>query len=69
MRKGRSTAARTQKKPADAGDTHLDRQVTSTTTTMALSDDTGHFKANFARVHNVKIEAKNKPLRFKAQRS
>lgn len=52
----------------NTGNVHLDRQVTSTTTTMALSDDKDHFKANFARVHNVKIEEKNKPLRLKAQR-
>ncbi len=53
----------------NTGNVHLDRQVTSTTTTLTLSDDKDHFKANFARVHNVKIEEKNKPLRLKAQRA
>jgi hypothetical protein len=53
----------------DTGNIHLDRQVTSTTTTMALSDNKEQFKANFARVHNVKLPEKKPPLRLKASRA
>ena len=49
----------------DTGNTHLDRQVTSTTTVMALSDDKSEFKAQFAKVHGLRLQAP-KLLKLKA---
>ncbi len=40
----------------DTGDTHLDKQVTSTTTIMMLSENKHEFKENFARVHTKMLE-------------
>ncbi len=53
----------------DTGNIHLDRQITSTTTTMALSDDKEQFKDNFARVHRMKLPENKAPLRLKAERT
>jgi hypothetical protein len=49
----------------DTGNIHLDRQVTSTTTIMALSADKDQFKEQFARVHTVKLPTP-KPLKLTA---
>jgi hypothetical protein len=49
----------------DTGNIHLDRQITSTTTVMALSENKPMFKANFAKIHGAKLE-QNKPLVLKA---
>lgn len=53
----------------DTGNIHLDRQVTSTTTVMALSEDKGQFNEQFARVHSRKIPASSKPLKLTAPKS
>jgi len=53
----------------DTGNINLDRQITSTTTTMVLSDNKEQFKENFSRVHNVKLPEKKAPLRLKAEKS
>ena len=39
----------------DTGNTHLDKQVTSTITIMMLSENKEEFKANFARVHTKEL--------------
>lgn len=49
----------------DTGNIHLDRQITSTTTIMALSDDAKGFDQNFYRVHAKRIPER-KPLLLKA---
>jgi hypothetical protein len=41
----------------DTGNTNLDRQITSTITVMALSDDKDGFKRNFNRVHSRTLPA------------
>ena len=48
----------------DTGNIHLDRQVTSTTTIMALSENKEQFKEQFARVHSSKLPSPQKPLRI-----
>jgi len=51
----------------DTGNTNLDRQITSTITIMALSDDKDDFKDKFTRVHTRMISApKERPLKLKA---
>lgn len=51
----------------DTGNVHLDRQVTSTTTIMALSETKEQFKEQFARVHTKNLPAPvMKPLKLKA---
>src|ERR1700730_298455 len=52
----------------DTGNIHLDRQITSTITIMALSDNKEQFKDNFNRVHSSKVAEKNGPLRLKAEK-
>jgi hypothetical protein len=52
----------------DTGNINLDRQITSTTTTMVLSDNKEQFKENFARVHSVKLPEKKASLRLKAEK-
>lgn len=49
----------------DTGNVHLDRQVTSTTTIMALSANKDEFKEQFAKVHSVKL-SEQKPLKLVA---
>ena len=39
----------------DTGNVHLDRQVTSTTTLMTISEDKAEFKTQFAKVHSRKL--------------
>jgi hypothetical protein len=39
----------------DTGNIHLDRQITSTTTIMALSADAADFDENFHKVHTKRI--------------
>ncbi len=52
----------------DTGNIHLDRQITSTITIMALSDNKADFKANFARVHTRALGGTtSKPLRLVAK--
>lgn len=48
----------------DTGNIHLDRQVTSTTTIMALSENKEQFKEQFARVHASKLPPPQKPLKL-----
>lgn len=43
---------------ADAGNVHLDRQITSTITVMQLSDDKEQFRLNFWRIHGKALEGK-----------
>jgi hypothetical protein len=51
----------------DTGNIHLDRQVTSTTTILALSDNKEQFKEQFARVHSRSLPLPVlKPLRVAA---
>jgi hypothetical protein len=50
----------------DTGNVHLDRQVTSTTTIMALSEDKEQFKEQFSRVHSSRLPLFPKPLRLTA---
>lgn len=51
----------------DTGNIHLDRQVTSTTTIMALSGNAADFDTNFHKVHSPRLfEAK--PLRLNAEK-
>jgi hypothetical protein len=50
----------------DTGNIHLDRQVTSTTTIMALSDDKEQFKEQFDRVHSRNLLPTPKPLKLAA---
>src|SRR5260370_33936639 len=49
----------------DTGNIHLDRQVTSTTTIMALSGDAADFDQNFHKVHAKRIPER-KALKLKA---
>src|ERR1700730_11106908 len=53
----------------DTGNVHLDRQITSTVTIMALSDDKEQFKRKFDRVHSIKLPEKKAPLRLKAEKT
>lgn len=53
----------------DTGNVHLDRQITSTTTAMALADTKGEFKANFAKIHGLAIARSIKPLTLKAPKA
>lgn len=51
----------------DTGNVHLDRQVTSTTTILALSEDKEQFKEQFARVHTRSLPSPAlKPLKLTA---
>jgi hypothetical protein len=50
----------------DTGNIHLDRQVTSTTTIMALSDNKEQFNEQFARVHSRQLPLTPKPLKLTA---
>jgi hypothetical protein len=51
----------------DTGNSNLDRQITSTITVMALSDDKDAFKQNFNRFHLRTIPApKEVPLKLEA---
>jgi hypothetical protein len=53
----------------DTGNVHLDRQVTSTTTIMALSENKEQFKEQFARVHSRALPSPElKPLKLKVSR-
>jgi hypothetical protein len=49
----------------DTGNIHLDRQITSTTTIMALSADAADFNENFHKVHTKRIPARE-TLQLKA---
>lgn len=49
----------------DTGNVHLDRQITSTITIMALSENKEQFKEQFARVHTRKLPLP-KPLKLTA---
>lgn len=51
---------------ADAGNVHLDRQITSTITVMQLSDDKEQFRLNFWRIHGKALEGKE-PKRLVVQ--
>ena len=49
----------------DTGNINLDRQITSTITVMALSEDKGKFKENFAKLHATMLPPRSpKPLRL-----
>jgi hypothetical protein len=52
----------------DTGNIHLDRQITSTTTVMALSADAADFDQNFHKIHMRRIPAR-KPLQLKAAKA
>jgi hypothetical protein len=49
----------------DTGNIHLDRQITSTTTIMALSADPADFNENFHKVHTKRVAARE-TLKLKA---
>ncbi len=51
----------------DTGNIHLDRQVTSTTTIMTLSENKSEFKEQFYKVHRKAIEKNPEPLRLKTE--
>jgi hypothetical protein len=51
----------------DTGNVHLDRQITSTVTIMALSENKHEFKEQFYKVHKKRIATKRKPLEVKAE--
>lgn len=48
---------------SDTGNVNLDRQVTSTTTIMALSENKTEFDTNFYKVHSKRIP-NQEPLRL-----
>jgi P63C domain len=52
----------------DTGNVHLDRQITSTTTVMALSADAAEFDLNFHKIHTKKIPEK-KALQLRAEKA
>ena len=52
----------------DTGNVHLDRQITSTTTLMTVSENKVEFKGLFAKVHGARLEH-SKPLALKAPKA
>jgi hypothetical protein len=48
----------------DTGNIHLDRQITSVITIMALSETKEQFKEQFARVHTRNLPPPQKPLKI-----
>ena len=52
----------------DTGNIHLDRQITSTTTMMTISENKAEFKTYFAKVHGAALE-QSKPLALKAPKA
>jgi hypothetical protein len=50
----------------DQGVIHLDRQITSTTTIMGLSDNAAGFDKNFQKLYTKQLPLEKKPLQLKA---
>ena len=53
----------------DQGVIHLDRQITSTMTIMALSENAAEFDKNFHKLHTKQLPLERKPLELKAAKA
>jgi hypothetical protein len=53
----------------DTGNINLDRQITSTITVMALSENATEFDANFQKVHRKQLPLETPPLKLKAEKA
>lgn len=52
----------------DTGNIHLDRQITSSTTLMRISENKAEFKAHFVKAHGIALD-QSKPLILKAPKA
>ena len=53
----------------DTGNINLDRQITSTITIMALSENASDFDKNFQKVHARQLPLKTPPLKLKPEKA